>query len=242
VADSIGSVAEALHQAADQLNERNEDVVARYTDSAAQRIEQFADSLRNRDLDDLVGQAEQFARRQPEIFLGGAVVVGFAIARFLRTSGSRQARYRSGSASGGSYADRSRTERSTGGYPSGSAGGYQGGTSDFARRETGTRNYSAGTGSSSAGMSGASMGTPPLGGVSPGGPAGTSGVSGTGAATTPVGSTSTSTGTSTGISPGGSSMGSGLGTAPTPSTGTTASTVKPDALSKGTTPPRGTSP
>ncbi len=101
VADSIGSVAEALHQAADKLNEQNEDVVARYTDTAAQRIEQFADSLRNRNLDDLVGQAEQFARRQPEVFLGTAVATGFLIARFLRTSGSRASQRRSNLSYGG---------------------------------------------------------------------------------------------------------------------------------------------
>ena len=101
VADSIGSVAQALHQAADKLNEQNEDVVARYTDTAAQRIEQFADSLRNRNLDDLVGQAEQFARRQPEVFLGTAVATGFLIARFLRTSGSRASQRRSNLSYGG---------------------------------------------------------------------------------------------------------------------------------------------
>jgi len=92
IADSIGSVAEALHQAANQLNEKNQDVAARYTDTAAERIEQFADSLRNRDVDELVNQAEQYARRQPEVFIGGAIAVGFVLARFLRTSGDRTAR------------------------------------------------------------------------------------------------------------------------------------------------------
>ena len=123
VADSIGSVAQALHQAADQLSERNEDMVARYTDTAAQRIEQFADSLRDRDLDDLIGQAEHFARRQPELFLGGAVVVGFAIARFLRTSGSRGARYRGGMGQGG-YGGSHYGSGSSGGSSGGYGGGY----------------------------------------------------------------------------------------------------------------------
>src|SRR3954454_14150163 len=121
VADSIGSVAQALHQAADQLNEQNQDVVARYADTAAQKIEQFADDLRTRGLDDLVGQAEQFARRQPEVFLGTAVATGFLIARFLRSSGSRASQRRSnlsyGSSSAGSYG-------STGTY--GSGGGSYG--------------------------------------------------------------------------------------------------------------------
>jgi ElaB/YqjD/DUF883 family membrane-anchored ribosome-binding protein len=83
-ADSIGSVAQALHRAADELNQQNQGVVARYTDTAADRIERFADSLRHRDVDDLVADVEGFARRQPELFIGGAVALGFLFSRFLR--------------------------------------------------------------------------------------------------------------------------------------------------------------
>jgi hypothetical protein len=116
-ADSIGSVAQALHRAADELNQQNQGVVARYTDTAADRIERFADSLRHRDVDDLVADVEGFARRQPELFIGGAVALGFLFSRFLRASGDRYQRrqsttgysgYQTGSPGYGrsSYADR----------------------------------------------------------------------------------------------------------------------------------------
>ncbi|WP_146208837.1 hypothetical protein [Azospirillum sp. TSO22-1] len=88
-ADQIGSVAQALHQAAQQLEEENNGTAARYTVMAADRVEQFADTLRNSTVDDLVGQVESFARRQPEVFLGAAFGVGFLFARFIKSSGER---------------------------------------------------------------------------------------------------------------------------------------------------------
>lgn len=88
-ADQIGGVAQALHQAARQLDEENNGTAARYTVMAADRVEQFADTLRNSTVDDLVGQVESFARRQPEIFLGAAFGVGFLFARFIKSSGER---------------------------------------------------------------------------------------------------------------------------------------------------------
>jgi ElaB/YqjD/DUF883 family membrane-anchored ribosome-binding protein len=247
VADSIGSVAQALHQAADKLNEQNEDVVARYTDTAAQRIEQFADSLRSRNLDDLVGQAEQFARRQPEVFLGTAVATGFLIARFLRTSGNRASQRRSNLSYGGGTAG-SYGERGYGGYGGQNRYSQQGGGGTG--YGAGNRGYTGGTTTSTS-------------------PAGTSGVSGAGAAS---GSTlggsaalaSSTTGTATSATGAGASalerntgvvgtsekaeksstsLGSAAGgMSAIPTGGTTPSTVKPDDKGLGSTPPRGTNP
>jgi ElaB/YqjD/DUF883 family membrane-anchored ribosome-binding protein len=246
VADSIGSVAQALHQAADKLNEQNEDVVARYTDTAAQRIEQFADSLRSRTLDDLVGQAEQFARRQPEVFLGTAVATGFLIARFLRTSGNRASQRRSNLSYGGTAG--SYGERGYGGYGGQNRYSQQGGGGTG--YGAGNRGYTGGTTTSTS-------------------PAGTSGVSGAGAAS---GSTlggsaalaSSTTGTATSATGAGASalerntgvvgtsekaeksstsLGSAAGgMSAIPTGGTTPSTVKPDDKGLGSTPPRGTNP
>jgi len=249
VADSIGSVAQALHQAADQLNEQNEDVVARYTDTAAQRIEQFADSLRNRDLDDLVGQAEQFARRQPELFLGSAVAAGFLIARFLRTSGGRATQRRSnlnhggtanyGERSYGSYGGQNRYSQQGGQQGTERGTSYGSGASDFARRESGNRNYSSGTSTTSS-------------------PLGTSGVSGAGAAGTTSATSGTSSpagnamerntgvvGTSAQAERSSTSLGAAVGAmsaTPDGSSNPASIVVKPDDKAQGSTPPRGTNP
>ena len=89
-ADQLGSVANALHKAAEQLNEENNGTAARYADQAADRVEQVADMLRNSSVDDMVGQVERFARRQPEVFVGAAFAVGFLFARFIKSSGDRR--------------------------------------------------------------------------------------------------------------------------------------------------------
>jgi len=88
-ADQIGSVAHALRQAAEQLEAENNTPAARYTGMAADRVEHLADTLRNSTMDDLVGQVEGFARRQPEVFLGVAFATGFLFSRFIKSSGDR---------------------------------------------------------------------------------------------------------------------------------------------------------
>ncbi|MBP2290497.1 hypothetical protein [Azospirillum rugosum] len=89
-ADQLGSVANALHKAAEQLNDENNGAAARYAGQAADRVEQVADMLRTSSVDDMVGQVERFARRQPEVFVGAAFAVGFLFARFIKSSGDRR--------------------------------------------------------------------------------------------------------------------------------------------------------
>ena len=86
-ADQVGSVARALHQAASQLNDEN---ASSYVSRAADQVDRFADTLRSHDLDDLIDQTERFARRQPELFIGGALLLGLAFGRFLKSSGDRR--------------------------------------------------------------------------------------------------------------------------------------------------------
>ncbi|WP_448205490.1 hypothetical protein [Azospirillum sp. sgz302134] len=89
-ADQLGSVANALHKAAEQLSEENNGTAAHYAGQAADRVEQVADMLRNSTVDDMVSQVEGFARRQPEVFVGAAFAVGFLFARFIKSSGERR--------------------------------------------------------------------------------------------------------------------------------------------------------
>jgi hypothetical protein len=45
--------------------------------------------LRKRDLNELLGSVQDFARRQPTAFLGATVLVGFAAMRFLKSATSQ---------------------------------------------------------------------------------------------------------------------------------------------------------
>lgn len=85
-AESLGGMASALHKSARDLEEESS-TMARYTDLAAERLDEAAGYLRRADWNEIIEGAESFARRQPYWFIGGAVATGFVLARFLKSSG-----------------------------------------------------------------------------------------------------------------------------------------------------------
>jgi hypothetical protein len=109
----IEGMAHALRSASDDLQERGQPVVAEYSRQVADGLESMANWVSRRNLDDLVGGVEDFARQRPVAFLGGAVVAGFALARFMKSSSARRSRtsgYEYGGAAAGSYDQPRRTE------------------------------------------------------------------------------------------------------------------------------------
>jgi hypothetical protein len=53
---------------------------------AADQIDSFSRSLREKDVNELLDDAQQLARRQPALFIGGAFVLGLIGARFFKSS------------------------------------------------------------------------------------------------------------------------------------------------------------
>jgi hypothetical protein len=84
-ADYIGSIAQATERAAHEF-EAELPQAARYIRQASAQIQGVADTVRERDVRELVGEVQDFARRQPTLFFGGAVVLGFAALRFLKST------------------------------------------------------------------------------------------------------------------------------------------------------------
>jgi hypothetical protein len=84
-ADRLGEVAGAVHGAARSL-ETGMPQMASYVHDAAVRLEDAARTLRTRNVDDLMGEISRFARSQPVLFFGGAMLAGFALTRFLRST------------------------------------------------------------------------------------------------------------------------------------------------------------
>jgi hypothetical protein len=95
-ADYIGSIAQAANRAAHEFDD-DLPQAARYIRQASEQIQGVADTVREHDLRELVGEVQDFARRQPTLFFGGAVVLGFAALRFLKSSAPGQATSSSGS-------------------------------------------------------------------------------------------------------------------------------------------------
>jgi hypothetical protein len=91
VADSISGVARALQSTATSLESEQQDLFARAAYDAATRLQGFAASVRDKDLDGVRRDAENLARTRPALFIGGCVALGFALSRFLKASASRPA-------------------------------------------------------------------------------------------------------------------------------------------------------
>jgi ABC-type transporter Mla subunit MlaD len=85
-ADRLGDVAGAVHGAARTLETRMPQV-ASYVHGAAAQLEDAAETLRHRSVDELIDGIGSFARAQPAVFFAGAMLAGLALTRFLKSSG-----------------------------------------------------------------------------------------------------------------------------------------------------------
>lgn len=84
-AESLSGVAQSLHATSQQL-QGQQDGASRYVRQAADRVENLASHLQDRDVGEIIDEVEDFARRQPAVFLGGAFALGVLGARFLKSS------------------------------------------------------------------------------------------------------------------------------------------------------------
>jgi hypothetical protein len=89
-ANYIGSLAQATGQAAHAFD-NDLPTAAHYIRQASEQIQGVADTVRDRDVRELVGEVQDFARKQPTLFFGGAVILGFAALRFLKSTPSKPA-------------------------------------------------------------------------------------------------------------------------------------------------------
>lgn len=97
VAHELGSVAEAVRQTTQEVSGDENAVVARYGERLAGQIEGISSYLNNNGVEEVLDDLQNFARRQPAMFLGGAFMLGIVVGRFLRSSADRGYNFDSGS-------------------------------------------------------------------------------------------------------------------------------------------------
>lgn len=91
VADSIREIGENLqHETAGGETNQVAAFAGKYGGSLAEQVEKISQYVEDRDLGELARDAEQFARRNPTLFVGGAFALGILAARFLKSSTSRR--------------------------------------------------------------------------------------------------------------------------------------------------------
>jgi hypothetical protein len=84
-AEYVGSLADTMRRAAREFD-ADLPIAGSFIRKAASQVESLSDTIRTGNLNDLVRNAQAFARRQPTAFLGIAVLAGFGAVRFLKSS------------------------------------------------------------------------------------------------------------------------------------------------------------
>ncbi|MFN3652750.1 MAG: hypothetical protein ACK47B_24490 [Armatimonadota bacterium] len=148
-AESLHTVADAFRETGGKLQEQ-QPVLGNCMTAAGDVADNLSGYLREHDVEDMVREVENFARRQPTLLIGGALVLGFLAARFLKSSSS-SASYSSGGGVPDDYTGQSRhpdwmvrgrpTRRELEGYryrpESSGQGGYTGGGTAYGARTEG---------------------------------------------------------------------------------------------------------
>lgn len=84
-AERVKEIAGAIDRAANELDGEIPQA-AQYVRLAARELGNASDAVLHREVGDLFGVVQDFARRQPAAFLGATALAGFAAVRFLMTS------------------------------------------------------------------------------------------------------------------------------------------------------------
>ena len=92
IAERIGQLAERVQRSADDLR-GDEAWLARLMERGARELGGVADDIARNDVAGILGSAEVFVRRQPALFVGAAVALGFALTRVARSGDQASDRY-----------------------------------------------------------------------------------------------------------------------------------------------------
>lgn len=74
-----------MRDAAGSVDERLGEQYGQYARSAADQVAGFAESLRGKQVDDLIDDAREFVKKSPAVAVGIAAGVGFVLARLLKS-------------------------------------------------------------------------------------------------------------------------------------------------------------
>ena len=88
-AEALGNVAKLVGDTAPGIEDRLGAEYGDYARRAASAIEDAANAIADKDPDELIEDTRNFVRNSPGIALAGAAVVGFVVARLLKTGLAR---------------------------------------------------------------------------------------------------------------------------------------------------------
>ncbi len=84
-AEALANVGKLVGDTAGGLEERLGPEFGEYARRAADTIESTANSIASKDADELIDDTRNFVRKSPGVALAGAAIIGFALARLIKT-------------------------------------------------------------------------------------------------------------------------------------------------------------
>lgn len=99
--NQVATTAGDLRSVSEELRKQGKDAPARFAEQAADRTERLGSYLTESDADRILGDVEDFARKQPWAVVAGGLVVGFAASRLLKASSGERYRQRSSTSGNG---------------------------------------------------------------------------------------------------------------------------------------------
>ena len=91
----VSGLASDVRSVGTQLREQGKDQPARLAEQAADRAERLGGYLTENDAERILGDVEDFGRRQPWVVIGGGIALGIVASRFLKASSARRYEQRS---------------------------------------------------------------------------------------------------------------------------------------------------
>lgn len=116
----VNTVADDVRTVAGELRNQGKDKPAQYADKAAERVQGVGQWLERSDGDQILRDAESFARRNPWAVAAGGLVLGLAASRFLKASSGERYRASLSNGSGTTSPNGSPTEEVSAPPPNGS--------------------------------------------------------------------------------------------------------------------------
>jgi hypothetical protein len=84
-AEYLGAISNSMRRASREFDGELPQA-GQYIRTAAEQVDRVSEALRNREMSQLVGDLQDFARKQPTAFFGAAALAGFAVVRFFKSA------------------------------------------------------------------------------------------------------------------------------------------------------------
>lgn len=82
---ALDQLVQMLNDAAGQVDGKLGAQYGQYARNAAEQVQGFSASVRNKDIDDLMADAREIVRKSPGVAIGAAATLGFVLARLIQS-------------------------------------------------------------------------------------------------------------------------------------------------------------